>query len=120
VYAAVSSSLTVGGPLVFYSTNYLLFRNQFYSTTSIGWTAAVNSGPFCIINVLSCVICLSPLLAAYRDWIYMKCSDSGQYVVGIDVRNIFVSSDYGASYALTLTSTLGVNLTSITMNSQGD
>jgi hypothetical protein len=49
----------------------------------------------------------------------MKCSDSGQYVVGIDMRNIFVSSDYGASYALTFSSTLGVNLTSIAMNSQG-
>ncbi len=58
-------------------------------------------------------------LAAYRNWIYMQCSDSGQYVAGIDVRNVFVSSDYGASYALTFTSQLGVNLTSITMDSQG-
>jgi hypothetical protein len=49
VYAAVSSSLTVGGPLVFYSTNYLLFKNSYFGT-SIGWTAAANSGSLCIIK----------------------------------------------------------------------
>jgi hypothetical protein len=124
VYAAVSSSLTVGGPLVFYSTNYSLFKINSIGANAV-WTAAVNSGSyfvFCFPCILSCVIGLIPTThsAAYRNWIFMKCSDSGQFVAGIDVRNVFVSSDYGVSYALTLTSTLGVNLTSITMDTRGD
>ncbi len=43
VYAAVNSSLTVGGPLVFYSTNYSLFKIDSVGANAV-WTATINSG----------------------------------------------------------------------------
>eukprot|EP01034_Spumella_vulgaris_P025804 gene25804-32297_t len=98
VYVAVSNS-SDGGPLVFYSTNYALFTSLTYG--SYVWTAAVDS-------------------SAYTNWIFMTCSDSGQYVAGINISHVYISSDYGVNYALVLTAVAGgLTFNSIAMSASG-
>ncbi len=91
VFGAISAQTETNGATVFYSYDH-----------AKTWTAAAGSSQFAL-------------------WLYMAASASGQYVVGVDNTNVYLSTNFGVSYAQTYAEGVGgIFLTGITLDSTGE